>query len=150
MPARRHLHHRPRGRTTDVQHPRPQAAIHFPLNKFPARRTGDEQEVFWFHGLIFATETRGARFNKPKLKLPRSCADLTTSSTLVGLRCRAAQISGRRGSDRPTRSIYEDEDGGILGGFHYILKLLILRIRFLEFCVHLRHGLEKAQEQTAL
>ena len=59
LPARRHLHHRPRERTAQVQHPRPQAAIiHFPQNKFPARRTGDEQEGFRFHGLIL-TQRRG-------------------------------------------------------------------------------------------
>jgi hypothetical protein len=39
------------------------------------------------------------------------------------LRCRAAQISGRRSSDHPTKSINEDERHCILCGFDYILKL---------------------------
>jgi len=65
--------------------------------------------------------------------------------------CVAAQPKYQDGgSARPTNSINEDENGSILGGFHNILKLPVNRHRLFEFCGHIRHGFEEAQEQAAL
>ena len=47
-------------------------------------------------------------------------------------------------------SINEDEDGGVLGGFHHILKLPVSRYWCFELGRNCRHRFEEAQQKTAL
>ena len=64
---------------------------------------------------------------------------LRTSRDII---CAISQICGR--------SINQNENGCLLRRLHHILKRLILRVRLLEFCGHVWHRFEEAQEQAAL
>ena len=48
------------------------------------------------------------------------------------------------------KSVNQNKNGGILGGFDDLLKRFLLHIRLFQFRRHLRHRLQEAQEQTAL
>ena len=47
-------------------------------------------------------------------------------------------------------SINQHQHRRCLRRLHHLLKRFILHIRLLEFCRHVRHGFQEAQEQTAL